>query len=181
LKLLARLLLLLVVILGLSVAVSLRTFRAFTEEELVAVVRCETAPAGATYGFLVEVTQMRAGEPGRREKFPMVGDQWTIGGDLLKWKPWLTWLGAKPCHKLTRLSSRYLQAERERSLPRTAYDLNGGTSAFWRWLYRWGVLLPFVDAVYGNASHVPVRIGARWGVYVTHSGYFIRSLRERGR
>ena len=178
-KLLTRLLLLLVLALGLSVALTLRSFRAFTEEERVAVVRCEAAPPGATYGFLLEVTQMRGGEPGRQEKFPMVGEQWAIGGDILKWKPWLAWLGAKPCHKLTRLNSRYLEAQQERSSPRAAHDVNGGTSAFWRWLYRWGALLPFVDAVYGNAAHVPVRIGGRWGVYVTHSGYLIRPLRER--
>lgn len=178
-KFLLRLLLLLVLALGVSVYAGLRAFRVFTEEGLVAVVRCEATPPGATYGFLIEVTQMEAGSPARREKFPMMGDQWSIGGDILKWKPWLTLMGAKSCHKLTRLNSRYLQAGDEMSRPRANFDLNGGTSAFWRWLYRWGAAVPFVDAVYGNAAYVPVRIGGTWGVYVTHSGYLIRPLRGR--
>ena len=100
-------------------------------------------------------------------------------GDILKWKPWLTFLGAKSLHKLNRLSSRYEKAADEMSQPRTAYDLNGGSTPPWRWLRRWGMKLPFVDAVYGNAAYVPARPGGQWGVYVTHSGYLIRPLRDR--
>ncbi len=161
---------------GVALFLSLRSYSAFTQEELVAVVQCEPAPAGASYGFLIEVRQMAGGVPGRREKFPMVGEQWSMGGDILKWKPWLVFLGAKSCHKLTRLSSRYGQARDEMEKPRAVYDLNGGSTPPWRWLTRWGVALPFVDAVYGNAVYVPVRPGRRWGVYVTHSGYLIRPL-----
>jgi hypothetical protein len=154
--------------------VSLRSFRVFLEEEMVAVVRCEAAPAGTSYRYLLEITQREGPNPGRREKFPMSGDQWSIGGDILKWKPWLTFLGIKSCHKLTRLSSRYETAKEEMSRPRTAYDLNGGATAPWRWLQRWGIHLPFVDAVYGNSVYVPARPGGRWGLYATHSGYVVR-------
>jgi len=167
----------LAVVSSVALFLSLRSYSVFTREDLVAVVRCEPAPAGASYGFLIEVTQMAGGIPGRREEFPMRGDQWSIGGDILKWKPWLTFLGAKSCHKLTRLSSRYGQAKDEMEKPRAVYDLNGGSSPPWRWLYRWGGALPFVDAVYGNASYVPVLPGGRWGVHVAHSGYLIRPLR----
>ena len=175
-KFLLRLSLLLAVIAGLAVWAGLRSFRVFLEEELVAVVQCEPAPADARYKFLLEVTQMERGLPVRREKFPMTGDQWNVGGDLLKWKPWAAFLGAKRLHKLTRLSSRYDQAKDELEQPRCVYDLNGGTNLFWRCLRRWGVSLPFVDAVYGSAAYVPVQPRKRWGVYVTHSGYLIRPL-----
>lgn len=153
---------------------ALGAYRAFSHEELVAVVRCEKQ--GGPGEFLLEITPMEDEIPGITQRYPMVGDQWSIGGDVLKWEPWLAFAGLKSRHKLTRLSSRYWTAQAEMSQPRKAYDLNGGTSPLWRWFYDSGTPLPFVDAVYGNAAYVPVRSGQRWGVYVTHSGYFIRSL-----
>ena len=146
---------------------------------MVAVVRCEPAPKGASFGSLIVITPVTGGFPGKPEKFPMSGDQWSIGGDILKWKPCVTWLGLKSLHKLTRLNSRYLQAEAEVHEPRTAYDLNGGTSSLWKWLYLHGLQLPFVDAVYGNAAYVPVQPGKEWAVYVTLSGYLIRPIRGK--
>ena len=175
-KTLIRLVVVLSVVAALAVWVGLRSFRVFLEEELVAVVRCEPARPDAHYKFLLEVTQMEHGASAQQEKFPMTGDQWSIGGDLLKWKPWMTFLGVKPLHRLTRLSSLYNQAKDELEKPRSVYDLNGGTTLFWRCLRRWGISLPFVDAVYGSAVYVPAQPGRRWGVYVTHSGYLIRPL-----
>ena len=176
-KTIFRIIVVLVLLTGLALWAGLRSFRAFLEEELVAVVRCEPAPPGLPYRFLVEVTQVERGVPGRREKFPMTGDQWSAGGDILKWKPWLTFLGLKSLHQLTRLSSRYDRAQDEMNRPRAAYDLNGGSRVPWSFLRRWGMLLPFVDAVYGNAAYVPMQPGGQWGVYVTHAGYLIRPLR----
>lgn len=170
----------LILLLGAALAaaglVGLRSYRAFTHEELVAVVECEAAPAGASYRFLLRIRQVHDGVPGPEESFPVGGEQWTLGGDILKWAPWLTFLGAKPCHKLTRLSSRYLTAGEEVSRPKSAYDLNGGSSAVWRWLHRFGPALPLVDAVYGNAVYTDARLHGRWGVYATHNGYLIRPL-----
>lgn len=173
-KILFRITVLLALVACLSVWAALRSFRLFLEEELVAVVQCESAPPDAGYKFLLEVAQMEHGAPAGREKLPMNGDQWSIGGDFLKWKPWAVFLGAKPLHKLTRLSSRYDQAKDELEKPRSVYDLNGGTNLFWRCLRRWGIALPGVDAVYGSAAYVPMLPGGRWGVYVTHAGYLIR-------
>ncbi len=176
-KTLFRLTALLAVLACLAIWAGLRSFHVFLAEDLVAVVRCEPAPDGVPYRFLIEVTQREGPAPGRREKFPMSGDQWSIGGDLLKWDPWLTALGVKSLHKLTRLESRYLAADRERSGPRCAYDLNGGSSPVWRFLHRFGAYLPWVDAVYGSATYTDAVPGGRWGVYVTHSGYLVRRLR----
>ena len=141
---LIKALFLLAIAAGIALFLSLRSFSVFNREDLVAVVQCEPAPPGSTHSFLLEVTQMANGVPGKRESFPMAGDQWSIGGDILKWKPWLTFLGAKSCHKLTRLSSRYEQAKDEMERPHVVYDLNGGSTFPWSWLYRWGVSLPFV-------------------------------------
>ena len=106
----------------------------------------------------------------------MVGDQWMIGGEILKWHPWLNGVGFKNCHRLTRINSRYLKTEDELARPKSVYELNGGTTPLWRFLYRFGRWIPFVEAVYGNAAYVAAEPGSQWGVYVTLSGYLIKPL-----
>lgn len=169
----------LLVLAGAALFWSIRTYRIFTREELVAQVLCESAPAGAPHRFSIQWTPVENGQMGRSEKFAMTGDQWSVGGDFLKWDNWLIGLGLRHRHKPTRLSSRYWTASDERAKPRTAYDLNGGTSPPWRWVYRHGIRLPFVDAVYGTSAYMPARPGERWGVYVGQAGYLLRPLKER--
>ena len=166
----------LALILAAAVFAGARSYRIFTEEQRVADVECLPAPPGAGYRFLLKLRQVDQGIPGPVREFPMQGEQWALGGEILKWAPWLTAAGAKPVHKLTRLSSRYVLAGQENSAPRSAYDLNGGSSRIWLWLRRFGPSFPLVDAVYGNATYTDARPGGRWGVYATHSGYLIRPL-----
>ncbi len=168
----------LTILAGFGVLWGLRSYQVFTHEEQVAIVRCEAAPKGAQYRFLIGVAPVQRGAPSSMRSFPLQGDQWSIGGDILKWHPWLNLVGIRSCHRLTRVSGRYLKAEDEVNKPRSAYDLNGGTDPFWRWLYRHGQWIPFVEAVYGNAAYTMAQPGTQWGVYVTVSGYLIKPLRK---
>ncbi len=169
----------LVLVAGLAILFGLRSYRVFTQEELVAVVRCDLAPHESNAAFLLWVTPVSGGIPGTPERFPMVGDQWAIGGEVLKWHPWLNLLGVKTCYKLSRISSRYLKVESERTRPRMVYDLQGGTTPVWLFLYQCQQIPPFVEAVYGNSTYAMAQPGTRWGVYVTLSGFLIRPLRPR--
>lgn len=163
---------------GIGLLMGLRSYRVFTHVELVAAVRCQTAGQGSPRGFVLWVVPVVKGMPHPAKRFPMQGDQWAIGGDFLKWYPWVNWFGVKNCHKLTRLSSRYLKAEDELNRPRTAYDLNGGTDLLWQCLYRVSQWIPFVEAVYGNSAYIPATPG-QWGLYVTLSGYLLKPLKSR--
>lgn len=165
---------------GIGLLLGLRSYHVFTEEDLVGIVRCEPAGKGSPGGFVLEFTPVHGKSRAAGRRFPMAGDQWTIGGEFLKWHPWLNWLGFKSCFKLTRLSSRHLKAEDELRGPRAVYDLNGGTDLLWRVLYRVGNWIPLVEAVYGNAAHVMAQPGTRWGVYVTLSGFLIKPLSRGG-
>lgn len=173
-----KLLLAALLLAAVAVGLGLQAYHAFTQEELAAIVRCEPAPPGLSYPFLMQVTPVHNGQPGRPEKFPMTGEQWAIGGEILKWSPWLNFLGLKSRYKLTRLSSRYWTAADEMSKPRAVYDLEGGTPAPWRWLHRFGCRLPLVDAVYGSTVYTPVRLNREWKVVVNHSGFLVRLSRE---
>ena len=161
---------------GLCALAALRSYHVLTREELVAVVRCEAAPKGVSATYLLLVAPVTNGVSGTPMAFSMTGDQWTLGGDILKWHPWVNLFGVRTCHKLTRLSSRYLKLEMEKKAPRSAYELNGGSDLFWGCLYRWGRRIPFVEAVYGSASYCMAEPGTRWGVYVTLSGYLLKPL-----
>ena len=167
---------LLLVVAVLALLCALRSYQLFTGEELVAVIQCEVPPEGSPYRYLLRFSSFEGASRVLSQEFPMHGDQWSVGGDILKWHPWLNWIGLKNCYKLTRVSSRYLKAQDEIKNPKSAYDLNGGTDSFWRWLYRWGRSLPLVEAVYGNTAYTMAEPGSRWGVYVTLSGYLVKPL-----
>ena len=177
LRWLFQLVLILVLAAILAAFIGLRSYRAFTREDLVMIVECEPAPPGADYRFLLKLRQVAHDVPGPEERFPMQGEQWTIEGEILTWAPWLTAAGVRPIHKLTRLSSRYRAAEQELAGSRSAYDLNGGSSWLWRGLHQFGPSFPWVDAAYGNAVYTDARPGARWDVTVAHNGYVIRPRR----
>ncbi len=152
----------------------LRSYRVFTQETLVARVLCEPTPKGSPYAFFLSVTWINGASPGKPQRFGLHGDQWSLGGDILKWHPWLNLFGIRNCHKVTRLSGRYWKAQDEEKKPRSAYDLNGGTDWVWRLLYRVGAYLPLVEGVYGNAAYQEARPGAAFGLYVTPSGYLVK-------
>lgn len=161
-----------------GILLGLRSYQVFAREDLVAVVRCEGFPKGSPYQFKLEFTPVSRGFSTLPQRFLMHGDQWTIGGEILKWHPWLNLMGIKSCHKLTRLSSRYLKAQEELAKPKSVYELGGGTSLFWQWLYRAQSWIPFVEAVYGNSTYTMAQPDTQWGVYVTLSGYLVRPLKR---
>lgn len=169
----------LVVIACVGILLGLRSYHVFTQEELIATVRIDAAPPGGSASYYLWLTPVGQGSAQAPARFPMYGEQWSIGGDILKWHPWLNLIGLKTCHKLTRLSSRYAKAEMEHSHPRSVYDLNGGTDWVWRGMYRLGEIIPGVEAVYGNAAYAFAQPGSQWGVYVTLSGYLIKPLKSR--
>ncbi len=173
-RFLFRLLVLAILVAAAALFWSVRTYSVLAREQKIAAVRCVERRANGTY--LLEVTPARDGVSGTGKVYILRGDQWMIGGDLLKWKPWVLVLGARPLYKLTRLESRYLNADDEVQKPRSVIELNGGSSRLWQWLHQQGIRLPFVDAVYGNAAFVMAEPGREWGVYVSDSGFWIRPI-----
>ena len=82
---------------------------------------------------------------------------------MLKWRGFANLLGLDARYRLERLGGRYVEIEQERSAARSVYAL-GAAPALDLWLLaraypRW---LPFVDAVYGSATYLPMADGARY-------------------
>ena len=155
-----------------ALAVALRTYTTLALEAPVATLTCEPF-AGTPPHFRVHYTPHDAAAVAP-QTFELLGDQWMVSGDFLKWHPWLTVLGFRPVHKLTRLSGRFASAAQERAQPPTVVELNGGTDAVWTWLHRHGARLPLIEAVYGNGVFTFAEPGRTYTIYATPSGYLVK-------
>ena len=102
------------------------------------------------------------------------GDQWALSGGIIKWHPWLTFLGMKSAHRPTRLIGQFSDLKRARRIPQTIVPLNGGEDRVWTWWFWAAPSLPFVEAVYGSSSFIFVDPAHEADIYVTPSGYLIK-------
>ena len=83
----------------------------------------------------------------------MMGDQWMLQGDIVKFPTWVNILGLHTGYKLTRFEGRYDDINMERTAQHFAIELNGGDDGFFKavntthptW-YSW-----FAESNYGNA------------------------------
>jgi hypothetical protein len=82
----------------------------------------------------------------------MMGDEWMVQGDIVKFPTWANILGLHTGYKLTRFEGRYDSITMERTAQHFAIELNGGDDGFFQavnthptW-YGW-----LAEASYGNA------------------------------
>jgi hypothetical protein len=119
---------------------------------------------------------------GRREAFDLAGDEWQLDARVLKWHGAATLLGLDTHFRLDRIGGRYRDIAAERSEPRTVHELArpGGLDVWWlaRRFHAW---LPWVDALYGSATYLPMADGAHYAVGVAASGLVARPLNRAAR
>lgn len=118
---------------------------------------------------------------GLESRYELKGDQWQLDARIFKWSPALARYGLKPGYRLDRLAGRYYSLDKERHAERTVYDLGEGQSAVdvWQWFKSIDKSVPWLDALYGSATFVPMTDGALYEVNLSHSGLVSRPLNER--
>lgn len=151
------------------VATNLHTYARLTHEQPVADLAFRQQ---GPQQFLTTLTRAPSGDV---ETFLLYGDEWQLDARVLKWRGWANLLGLDARYRLERVSGRYRDVEQERSAPRTVYGL-AATPAIDLWAIsranpRW---LPFVDALYGSATYLPMADGARYHVTISQSGLLAR-------
>ena len=68
-------------------------------------------------------------------------------------------------------SGRYTRVEDERTLPRTVYDLHAPSRVDpWELVHRYRAWVPWLDALYGSATYLPMADGALYEIKVSQSG-----------
>jgi hypothetical protein len=165
---------------SLALSAALAGYRAFTTKTRVAEVQCiELQPQKLR---LYYVAYDDAGKRGETQVFDVDGDEWTVGGEVLRWRPSLTALGLRPVHAVTRVEGRWQSAEDANRHRGTAHDLRAAsTLGGWTWLKRHGQRGPMrwaVAGAHGSAvSQLPDR-RALFDLFVTPDGYVLekRSL-----
>ena len=154
------------------VSVNLRTYQRLTAEQ----------PAGTLQFTRLGYHQFNGVftfPSGERTDFELRGDEWQIDARLLKWRGLANLLGFDTAYRLDRISGRYTSIDDERSLPRTVYALNQPERVdLWALAHRYRSLVPWIDALYGSATYLPMADGARYAISVSQSGLIARPVNQ---
>jgi hypothetical protein len=153
-----------------TLSVATQGYRAFTREEVVALV--ETRPTGeqtfnATFVF----------PDGREETFSLAGDEFYVDAHILKWKPLANVLGLHTAYELDRVAGRYVSLVDEQAKPRTVFTLAEDKPVdVFQLRRRFPLLKPLVDAEYGSATFMLADERAQFEVLVSTSGLLVRPV-----
>jgi hypothetical protein len=169
------LVLILISVCAVLIAANLRTFQRLSAEQ----------PAG-------ELQLARTGErqfnavltypSGERANFALRGDEWQADARVLKWHAFANLMGFDTAYRLERISGRYTRIEDERDQPRTVYSLNPPQRIDpWELLRRYHSWMPWMDALYGSATFLPMADGALYEIKVSQSGLVARPLNQAAR
>jgi hypothetical protein len=119
---------------------------------------------------------------GERANFALSGDEWQVDARVLKWHAFANLVGFDAAYRLERISGRYSRLEDERSQPRTVYDLHeNGRIDPWEWAHRYRSWVPWMDALYGSATFLPMADGALYEIKVSQTGLLARPLNQAAR
>jgi hypothetical protein len=119
---------------------------------------------------------------GQHASFPLRGDEWQVDARVLKWHAFANLVGFDAAYRLERISGRYSRLEDERTLPRTVYDLHApGRVDPWELVHRYRSWVPWLDALYGSATFLPMADGALYEIKVSQSGLVARPLNQAAR
>jgi len=116
------------------------------------------------------------------QEFELLGDEWQVDARLLKWTGTATLFGFDTAYRLERLGGRYTDIAMEKTAPRTVHALAApDTVDVWELARRGKAYLPWVDALYGSSTFVPMTDGAAYQVSVSPSGLVARPLNQAAR
>ncbi|MEV0250712.1 hypothetical protein AB0H76_29240 [Nocardia sp. NPDC050712] len=110
------------------------------------------------------------GEPDRKEKYLVEGDQWVMQSNIVELHPWVNALGFHSGYKLSRLFGQ--RTDGEPTTQRHIF-LNGSDKDFFddmregEWYTK-----PFIRSAYGNAV---IAVPGEWDIYISHDAIKTRA------
>ena len=119
---------------------------------------------------------------GQKTELALQGDEWQVDARFLKWHALATLLGFDSAYRLERIGGRYTSVEDERTQPRTVYPLSAQPGVDpWDLVQRNRRWIPWVDALYGSATYLPMADGALYEIKVSQTGLIARPLNQAAR
>ena len=110
------------------------------------------------------------------------GDEWQIDARVLKWRGMAVLIGFDTLYPLDRLSGRYRDITQERTELRTVHSLSEEQGLdLWMIGRRYAHWIPWVDAVYGSATYMPMVDGASYTVSISSTGLLARPSNDIAR
>lgn len=153
-----------------AVLLNLHTYQRLTHEQLIATLTFERL-ADQQYRVRLERPDFEA------RLYELTGDEWQLDARVLKWHGIATLAGLDTLYRLERLGGRYRDVMQETNGERRVYQLSDSAGLdLWVLARRHRDWVPWVDAVYGSATYLPMQDGARYGVYVSTTGLLARPL-----
>jgi hypothetical protein len=169
--------LLLVAISALIMAISINffTYDRLTYEALAAEVQFrERSPQN----FWIYITLPHT----RAMVFDLRGDEWQLDARILKWHGIAFLFGFDTVYRFERLSGRYRDIAQERTAARTVYSLSEDRGLdLWTIVQKHGRWLPWVDAVYGSATYMPMVDRGSYNVLISTTGLLTRPANDVAR
>ncbi len=119
-------------------------------------------------------------EQNKNYDFELNGDEWQIDARILKWKYPVIWLGLDSHYQLDRIGGRYRDIQQEKTALRTVYSLKEPLKIdIWPIIREYQSHLPWIDALYGSATYLPMRDGARFKISISQTGLIARPVNEK--
>jgi hypothetical protein len=163
-----------VVVLFAALSVVLLTATIYTYDRLTAEALIAELTFDAT-GDRQYIAHLRTGDRCDERVFPVLGDQWRVDAEFLKWKYWALLLGLDSQYRLDRLEGRYRSAADQNSQPHVAHSLSEPTAvdlvSLAETLGSWNFLL---DATYGSSTYQDIDTRNVYRVYRTTTGIITR-------
>jgi hypothetical protein len=145
------------------------TYDRLTAETLIAELRFDAT------GERQYIARLRTGDRCAERTLPILGDQWRVDAEFLKWKYWALLLGLDSQYRLDRLEGRYRAVAEQNSQPNLAHDIADRTAidlvSLAESLGSWNFLL---DATYGSSTYQDIDPANVYYVYRTQTGIITR-------
>jgi hypothetical protein len=171
---LVGLLLLAIAALVVAISINLYTYDRLTHESPVAEVRFQGIEPQHFWADVMIKNNTKT--------LDLRGDEWQIDARVLKWHGTAVLIGFDTLYRLDRLSGRYWDLSKEKTGPRTVYSLSEEPGLdLWMIAKRYARWIPWVDAVYGSATYMPMVDGAHYTVSVSSSGLLARPANDIAR
>ncbi len=157
-----------------AISMNLHTYDRLTHESPVAEVRFQAIEPQHFWADVMTRNYTRT--------LDLRGDEWQIDARVLKWRGAAVLIGFGTLYRLDRLSGRYWDLSKEKRGPRTVYSLSEEPGLdLWTIAKRYARWIPWVDAVYGSATYLPMVDGAHYTVSVSSSGLLARPANDTAR
>jgi hypothetical protein len=149
---------------------SIYSFSVLTDETLIAEIEFDRS-ADQRY-----LAHLKTGDFCSEQVMAILGDQWRLDAQFLKWHYWASLLGLKSHYRLERFEGRYRDADDQNSKPTLAHalappsaidigDLTG----------RLGSMNFLADATYGSSTYHDIDTNLTYLIYKTPTGLLARS------